>query len=70
MVFFLQNYVPLLADGGVLVLEDIIDPSWTPNLLELVPDRLTQVYDMRGKQKNAHLLGLWKNGLDVIVISE
>jgi hypothetical protein len=25
---------------------------------------------MRGKQKNAHLLDLWKNGLDVIVISE
>jgi 23S rRNA U2552 (ribose-2'-O)-methylase RlmE/FtsJ len=70
MVFFLENYVPLLADGGVLILEDIIDPSWTPKLLELVPDRLTQVYDMRGKQKNAHLLDLWKNGLDVIVISE
>ncbi|NDD53015.1 class I SAM-dependent methyltransferase [bacterium] len=70
MIFFLKNYSPKVKKGGVLVLEDIIDTSWTPILLELVDKQAVKVtvHDMRKKQKNKHLYDLWTNGLDVIVV--
>ena len=72
MVYFLINYLPKVKSGGLLVLEDIIDCSWTPNLLNLIDPAIGKitVYDMRGKQKTGHLLNLWKNGLDVIVVEK
>jgi predicted O-methyltransferase YrrM len=69
MVFFLENYLPLLADDGVLVLEDIIDRAWTPKLLELIPSAYSvEVFDMRNRQLTDNLLNLWQNGLDVMVV--
>lgn len=69
MVTFLTHYIPKLAPGGVMVLEDVIDPSWTPQLVKLVPaTHKVTVHDMRGKQNLPQLLELWKNGLDVIVV--
>lgn len=70
MVFFLSNYLQKVKRGGVLILEDIIDTSWTPKLLELIntDSRKATVYDMRKKQKNKHLYDVWINGLDVIVV--
>ncbi len=70
MVSFLTLYPALLSKDGVLVLEDIIDISWTPRLLQLIDtDKFTaNVIHMAGRQKTPHLLGLWRNGLDVIVV--
>ena len=71
MAFFLQHYLPLLNDGGVMVLEDIIDPAWTPDLLLLIPGSYrVEVVDMRGKQKTPELLEKWQHGLDVIIIQK
>jgi cephalosporin hydroxylase len=71
MVFFLQNYLTKVKSGGYLVLEDIIDCSWTPKLLELInkdhAENIT-VYDMKAKQQTDELLAKWSNGLDVIVV--
>lgn len=70
MVFFLVNYINKVKSGGLLILEDIIDRSWTPKLLELIdPNRgKITVYDMRHKQLTDVLFRKWSNGLDVIVV--
>ena len=70
MVFFLTNYLPLVASGGILVLEDIVDTSWTPELLKLIDPNVgtVTVHDMRGKQFVPEWLDHWQKGLDVIVI--
>ena len=70
MVFFLQNYLSKVKPGGYLVVEDIIDCSWTPKLLEIIDKDLADVvvYEMKGKQKTDELLARWSNGLDVIVV--
>lgn len=71
MAFFLQHYLPLLNAGGVMVLEDIVDPAWTPDLLLLIPGQCrVEVVDMRGKQKTPELLAKWQYGLDVIIIQK
>jgi predicted O-methyltransferase YrrM len=72
MQFFLTNYLPLVKPGGLLILEDIIDPAWTPELLKLIDPNVSKVttFDMRGKQNNGWLLDRWKNGLDVIVVEK
>lgn len=69
MEFFLRNYIKKLAPGGILVLEDITNISWTPNLVKLIPKthRVT-VHDMRWKQLDPQLMRLWQKGLDVIVV--
>jgi hypothetical protein len=69
MVYFLTHYPALVKSGGVLVLEDIIDPKWTPSLVALLDPAVWEVsvQDMRNKQLNPVLLDRWKNGLDVIV---
>jgi hypothetical protein len=70
MCFFIQHYLPKLNPGGVMVVEDIIDPRWTPGLLALIPDGYeVEVVDMRSKQKTPELLAKWQAGLDVIIIS-
>ncbi len=53
------------------MLEDIIDPAWTPDLLLLIPGSYrVEVVDMRGKQKTPELLEKWQHGLDVIIIQK
>jgi len=72
MVFFLNNYLNLVKPGGLLILEDIIDRAWTPELLKLLEkEGLTStVYDMRNKQKVEWLYNRWAGGLDVIVVNK
>lgn len=73
MQFFLSNYLDLVKKGGYCILEDIIDRSWTPSLIDIIKHRTDikfTVYDMRLKQKTQNLLEDWKNGLDVIVIEK
>jgi hypothetical protein len=39
-LFFVQNYCRLMADNGILVVEDIPHADWIPALSEAVPDNL------------------------------
>jgi hypothetical protein len=69
MEYFLTYYPHLLKKTGVLVLEDIINTSWTAELVKRVPQGYTaMVHHMGGSQKTQHLYDLWCNGLDVITV--
>lgn len=69
MKFFLENYLTLLNEDGVAVLEDIVDPKWTSELIKLIDSKFeVTVIHMAGKQLTASLLRDWSKGLDVIVI--
>lgn len=50
MLTFIKLYSNLLANNGILVIEDIQSVDWIPILAKQVPDRLQQfiqVYDLR-----------------------
>ena len=50
MKAFIALYLPLLKDDGILVIEDIQDISWAPELHSVTPDAFkpyVQVYDRR-----------------------
>jgi hypothetical protein len=72
MIFYIIHYLPLVKVDGLFILEDIIAPSWTPLLIDIIklvnPSALITHHDMRGKQKDPYLLELWKSGLDVLVV--
>lgn len=72
MQFFLSNYLQLVKSGGILVLEDIIDTSWTPSLVSLIDPSVGKVtvIDMRDKIRSEELKARWANGLDVIVVEK
>jgi len=51
MKAFIQLYLPLLKQDGILVIEDIQDIAWTNELQKVTPDAYKpyiQVYDRRG----------------------
>jgi len=71
MVFFLSNYIKKVKSGGLLILEDIIDPIWTPKLISLIDPNIGSitVHNMGAKILDQQLKKYWeKNGLDVVVI--
>jgi len=50
MMIFIKNYINLLTDNGILIIEDIPDINWLPILTDCVPDELKQyvvTYDLR-----------------------
>ena len=50
MVHFITKYVPLLANDGILVVEDVVTDAWIPVLRASVPTELQgniQVFDRR-----------------------
>ena len=50
MVNFIKLYSELIADDGILIIEDIQDWSWTEVLVSFVPEELKQyveLYDLR-----------------------
>jgi methylase of polypeptide subunit release factors len=56
MKSFITLYSPLLADNGILIIEDIQDPKWIDELYKVVPDNLKEfvsAYDLR-KNKNRY----------------
>lgn len=56
MKSFITLYSPLLANDGLLIIEDIQDPKWINELYKAVPDNLKQfvsAYDLR-KNKNRY----------------
>jgi len=71
MFFFLENYIQKVKPGGLLILEDIIDRSWTPKLMNCIDSSMKVcVHDMRNKQLTPELTNRWRNGLDVIVVQK
>lgn len=67
MVFFCNNYFKLVKEGGVLILEDIINTQWTPILANLFSPNNVTVVNMAGKALTEDLKNKWKHGLDVII---
>ncbi len=50
MIQFIELYLPLLADNGVFIIEDIKDPSWFDVLRRKTPRHLhkfIRTYDLR-----------------------
>lgn len=47
MLFFAQHYSKLLSPDGVLIIEDIQDMNWTPQILAALPNE-GEVLDKRG----------------------
>lgn len=69
MVIFCSFYPLLLKRGGIFVLEDIIDISWTPSLAKILESNnmSIEVIHTAGKQIDDNLRVRWSDGLDVIV---
>ncbi len=71
-MYLVNNYVQKLRTGGLMIIEDIINTKWTQKLIDALNNTQYKteykVYDMRLKQKTKHLVDLWKNGLDILVI--
>jgi hypothetical protein len=63
MVFFVKNYLPLLNDNGVFVIEDIPDIKWTQILIENTPEeykKYIQIEDLR------HIKNRWDDIMFII----
>ena len=71
MSIFLKEYPSKLKEKGVLILEDIINLNWTPILTKLIDTSVynISVFNMGGKAKTLKLVDMWKQGLDVIVVT-
>lgn len=69
--YFLSNYLTLLSDKGIAVLEDIIDVNRMQELIECIPTALFEyrVVDMTGKVFNPELAARWANSLSVIIVN-
>lgn len=71
MIFFCKNYFNLVKPGGVFIVEDIVEPHWTPILLSIIGNKYkTTVYSMIDRCLTKQLNEKWKNGLDVIVVEK
>jgi predicted O-methyltransferase YrrM len=70
--FFVDNYLSLLSDTGILIVEDIIFPGVTASLVDKIDTAQynVEVHDMRNKQLDAALNARWQTGLDVLVVSK
>lgn len=69
----ITKYYSKIKDGGILVVEDIVNPSWVDPLLEL--SKLTgyskiESFNMSGKQKYQDLLDRWKDGLYILKLTK
>ena len=56
MIKFIKYYLPLLADDGILIIEDVKRISWTKEFISLIPEnyqKYIEIYDLR-KNKNRY----------------
>lgn len=67
--FTIKNYSSLIAPGGVLIIEDIVDLRGIAYLESLVDRNKFYSYtiNMVGKQRTQDLLNRWRNGLGVLI---
>jgi hypothetical protein len=71
MEFFIQNYLGLLNNNGIAIIEDIVDTTWTKKLCDLIdPSLQVSVIHMVGKQLTEWHRNKWRAGLDVIVVKK
>lgn len=72
MQIFLTKYFPKVKRGGLMVVEDIIDTSWTPILLNMLDKSQcsARVINMAGRVIEEERRIKWANGLDVIVVEK
>jgi 2-polyprenyl-3-methyl-5-hydroxy-6-metoxy-1,4-benzoquinol methylase len=66
-------YYSKIKPKGVMIIEDIIDPSWVDPLLKLsesIGYTKSEAFDMSGKQKYQDLLNRWKNGLYILKLTK
>ena len=71
--YVISKYFSKLKPRGVMVVEDIIDISWTPKLVEIAESTgysSVNVINMGGKQKSTNHLSLWSKGLDVLILTK
>lgn len=50
---FIKLYTPLLADNGILIIEDVQHPTWISELYNVVPDNLkmfVSAFDLRSNK--------------------
>jgi hypothetical protein len=50
MIFFINHYLPLLKDDGILIIEDIPDINWTQILINNTPEqykKYIEIADLR-----------------------
>lgn len=71
-IYFVRNYGELLAEEGIMVLEDVIHAGALEKIESAVDKTNFEMirYDMRGKQLSKDLLDRWQTGLDVIVLKK
>ena len=56
MIKFIKYYLPLLADDGILIIEDVKRISWIKEFISLIPEnyqKYIEIYDLR-KNKNRY----------------
>jgi hypothetical protein len=54
MIKFIKYYLPLLADDGILIIEDVKRLSWTKEFTTLIPEnnkKYIEIYDLRKNKK-------------------
>jgi len=69
----ITKYYSKIKKGGILVVEDVIDPSWVDPLIELSKSTgytKSESFNMAGKQKHQDLLDRWKNGLYILKLTK
>ena len=50
MISFIEYYLPMLADDGIFVIEDVQSIDWIDTLADAIPDDMKQfieIYDLR-----------------------
>jgi 23S rRNA U2552 (ribose-2'-O)-methylase RlmE/FtsJ len=71
--YIISNYYSKIKEGGILIVEDVINPSWVEPLLELsksIGYTKSEKFNMSGKQKYEDLLQRWKNGLYILKLTK
>lgn len=67
----IKRYREKLKKNGIIVIEDITDPSWISPLISLAKSEgfsSVNCFDATGIQKTQELLEAWKNGLFVLIL--
>ena len=71
--YVISNYFNKLKTGGIMIVEDIINPFWVEPLLEIsksIGYNKSESFNMSGKQKYEDLLERWKDGLYILKLTK
>ena len=72
-VYVIEKYYSKIKDGGILIVEDVIDPEWVSPLVDLsksIGYSKSESFNMSGVQKYEDLLNRWKNGLYILKLTK